>query len=215
MKLHKNVITVVKDTWSVNKVVNDKKKRMERYLLFILFFWLKGGIACECPPVKPISHELTKAYDVIFSGTVDSVSVCPSDGISSAYFTIYELYKGNVKQHQAVQFDCISSCMMSFEKNDSWIIYATYQRFDVVSVKLCSPSRKQFQSTEQDFYLATAKRSFDEERDFLRTDLGIQSFVTDEDWNKNQKEFRPHNEQPSGMNKIFLLLAFPVSHPLI
>ena len=78
---------------------------------------------------------------------------------------------------------------------------------DVAMVKLCSQSRKQFKASEQDFYLAAAQRTFEQEKEFLKTELGIQPFIKTEKWNNDQQEYKPHNEQPSGMNKIYLLLV--------
>ena len=112
-----------------------------------------------------------------------------------------------ISKELAKNFDCASSCMMSFAKNEEWLIYANYQRFDVAMVKLCSQSRKQFKASEQDFYLAAAQRTFEQEKEFLKTELGIQPFIKTEKWNNDQQEYKPHNEQPSGMNKIYLLLV--------
>jgi hypothetical protein len=178
---------------------------MKKYLLFILILQSAWLMACECPPLKPISKELANDYDIIFLGKVDSVSAT-TDGISSAYFTVEELYKGRAGKHLAVDFDGVSACMMSFAKNEEWIIYASYQRFDVVSVKLCSHSRKQVNASEQDFYAAAAQRTFAQEQDFLKSAFGIQPFIEKEAWNKEQQDLKPRNEQPSAMNKLWLLL---------
>lgn len=162
--------------------------------------------ACECPPLTPVSVEQMNAYDVVFTGRIDSISPCATNGISIAHFTIDELYKGKTAKQVNVHFDCISSCMMSLAKNEEWIIYAIYQRFDVISVKLCSHSRKYFREGKQDFYRAVSGRTYDQEKEFLRTNLGIRPFVAKEQWNKDQVEFKPHNKQPSSSSKIFLLL---------
>lgn len=163
-------------------------------------------MACECPPLSPVDQELTKNYDVIFVGKIDSLSPCSTEGIAIAYFTIHELYKGKASRRVEVHFDCSSACLMSFSKNEEWIIYAIYQRFDLVSVKLCSHSRKHFKTGEQDFYQAVSGRTFEEEQTFLKSALGEQPFIEKENWNEEQKEFKPHNTQPSNSNKIYLLL---------
>ena len=163
-------------------------------------------MACKCAPVIPIDQELVKKYDVIFMGRIDSIAPCSTNGISVAYFTISELYKGTTGKNVAVHFDCLSSCMMSFARNEEWIIYAIYQRFGVVSVKLCSHTRKHFASGEQDFYRAASKRTFEEEQSFLKNTLQLQPFTDAEQWNKDQQELKPHNEQPSNNSKIYLLL---------
>ncbi len=164
-------------------------------------------LACECPPVAPVNQETLKGYDIIFSGKIDSVSPCGTNGIAIAYFTIDELYKGKTMKQTAVHFDCLSSCMMSMAKNENWIIYANYRRFDLISVKLCSHSRKYFQASENDIYLSTAQRTYGQEKDFLNSTLGIQTFIKEEVWNSEQQELKPHNKQPSNFNKIILLLV--------
>jgi hypothetical protein len=184
---------------------------MKKYLLFILILQSAWLMACECPSIKPISKELADHYEVIFIGKVDSVSAAPSNGISNAYFTIEELYKGHTGKQVSINFDGVTSCMMSFAKNDVWIIYANYERFDVISANLCSHSRRKANATEQDFYATAAQRGFDQEHEFLKTTLGVQPFIEKETWNKDQQELKPRNEQPSAMNKMMLLfISFAV-----
>ncbi len=83
----------------------------------------------------------------------------------------------------------------------------SYQRFDVVLANLCDHNRKRTKAGEQDFYETTASRTFDQEKEFLKTELGTHSFIQDENWNKEQEELKPRNEQPSGTSKIVLLLV--------
>jgi preprotein translocase subunit SecF len=177
---------------------------MKKYLLFILILQSAWLMACECPSLEPISKELAGRYEIIFIGKVDSVAL-PIAGISSVYFTIDELYKGHTGKQVSIDFDGSTSCMMSFAKGEVWIIYANYQRFDVISVNLCSHSRKQISGT-QDFYADAAQRTFEQEQEFLKTTLGIQPFIEKETWNKEQQELKPRNEQPTAMNKMMLLL---------
>jgi hypothetical protein len=176
---------------------------MKKYLLFILTLQSAWLMACECPSLEPISKELAARYEVIFIGKVDSVAL-PTDGISSVYFTIDELYKGHTGKQVSINFDGVTSCMMSFAKNEVWIIYANYQRFDVISVNLCSHSRKQMHNAP-DFYADAAQRTFEQEQQFLKTTLGVQPFIEKETWNKEQQDLKPRNEQPSAMNKLMLL----------
>ncbi len=179
---------------------------MKTYLLFILSLRSVILMACECPGISPINKDLAKDYDVIFIGRVDSVSTFATNGISTAYFTLEELYKGNTPQQLGVDFDGVSACLMSFAKDEEWIIYANYQRFNVISVKLCSHSRKHAKEGEQDFYATAAQRTFEQEKTVLKTIFGTQPFIEKEKWNKEQQEFKPRNEQPSGINKLLLLL---------
>lgn len=180
---------------------------MKKYLFFILIMRSALLMACECPPLSPISKERCDNYDIIFIGKVDSVSTAATGGISSVYFTLEELYKGHAVKQVSLDFDAVSACMMSFAKNDEWIIYANYQRFDEISVKLCSHSRKRMNAGEQDFYATAAQRTFEQEQEFLKKTFGAQPFQEKESWNKEQEDLKPRNEQPSGMNKLMLLFV--------
>ncbi len=179
---------------------------MKKTILFLFFVLSKTVFACECPPIKPISKEACQNYDVIFAGRLDSVSACTDDGKSTAYFFINELFKGNVQDRVKLEFDCSSACMMSFLKNEEWLIYATYQRFDLMLVNLCGHSRKFFDEASQDYYQLTAQRTFQEEQQFLKITLGIHSFVKNDELSQQQNDLKSRNEQPSGINKLWLLL---------
>jgi hypothetical protein len=96
--------------------------------------------------------------------------------------------------------------MMSFAKNDEWIIYAIYQRFDLITVELCSNTRKKISDGTADFYEAASQRTFDEENKFLQQTLGIQSYAAHNELNDQQKELKPHNDQPTDLGKLWLLL---------
>ena len=192
----------VEDLGLAQRIILTMKKNI---LLFCLLF-SKLSFSCQCPTLPPISIDLCKNYDVIFYGKVDSVSACPSDGISSAYFTINELYKGATEQHVKVDFDCSSECLMNFSKNDEWIMYASYQRFNLMTVNICGHSRKFFNDGTQDIYQLAAQRTFEQEKQFLQTAIGIQPFIKNNELNEQQTEMRPHNDQPSAINKLWLLL---------
>ena len=128
-----------------------------------------------------------------------------SIGKSHVYFTIQELYKGNVEQEVDVNFDALTSCMMSFSEGEKWLIYANFQRFDDLEVSICGHSRKSFKNTEQDYYQLTAGRTFEEERLFLKELLSVQSFKIPTEIINLQNNYRPHNIQPSAINKLWLL----------
>lgn len=191
----------------MNRVVVVKQEILKKLFFFVSFIYMTTAIACDCNSLQPISKELAQVYDVIFEGKVDSVSACNAQGIAIAYFTIEKLYKGNTKQQIAIHFDCSSTCQMSFAKDDEWLIYGNYQRFDVLLVKLCEHSRKQAVAGVQDFYAVSAQRTFEQEKEFLKTTLGIQPFAQNENWNKNQEELKHRNEQPADTSKIYLLLV--------
>lgn len=181
---------------------------MKTQFLSLLFLISSSYLfSCECPALQPISKVLCKNYNVIFYGKVDSVSACDSKGMSIAYFTIKELYKGTVSQNIKVNFDCASECLMSFTKGEQWIVYGTYPKFDMLTVKLCEHSRKYFDNEKDDFYFPASNRTFEEEKQFLKNELGIQPFIVQNDLNEQQKIFKPHNDQPSDWTKLWLLLT--------
>ena len=129
------------------------------FLVVVSFF----AFACECPPIEPASKKICEQYDVIFYGKVDSIIPCGTEGIGTAYFSIISLYKGSAEQHVSVDYDCTSSCMMSFAKGEEWIIYSVYQHFDLLTVSLCSHSRKKITDGSADFYEAASQRTFSAE----------------------------------------------------
>ena len=159
-------------------------KIMKKHFLFFLLLFSNYSFSCECPALQPISKELCKNYNVIFYGKVDSVSVCGDNGISTAYFSIKELYKGAVSEKVKINFDCATSCLMSFEKGEEWIIYASFRKFDILSVNICEHSRKYFDDETKDFYSVAAQRTFQQEKLFLKTEFGIQPFIINNDLNE-------------------------------
>jgi hypothetical protein len=178
---------------------------MKTIFLFLACVFSFGVAACECPPLADLNGPSAAKYDVIFLGRVDSISPCSTQGIATAYFTIEELYKGSVTREVRVNFECASACLMSFSKGDTWLLYASYLRFDHIKVDLCSHSRKLFAEGEQDIYLMGTQRSFVDERKLLNKLLGTKSFITANELNDQQAEFKPHNVQPSAVSKLVLI----------
>jgi len=185
--------------------------------LTLLFFLLSSIhlFACDCPPLETLSKELCKKYDMIADVHADSVSACSADGSATVYFTILNLYKGSTEQHIAVRYDCRSSCMMSFAAGEEWIVYATYKSFNKLDVNMCSPSRKKITDGSADYYEVASQRSFEQEIDWLKTNLGIQAFAQHNELNDQEKEMAPHNDQPSGTGKLVLLLVSLVAMLLV
>ncbi len=178
-----------------------------KFSCFFIFLFISVSVySCDCPPIQKIDSKKLKNYDVVFYGEVDSISSCNTAGISITYLTIKELYKGNVEANVRITFDCKSSCMMSFSKGDKWLIYGVYQRFDLLTVHFCGHSRKYFPDDSQDIYSVVSQQSFDEERNYLANNLGLQNFIhRNNNLNNKQNALKPHNNQPSGLNKILLL----------
>lgn len=182
----------------------------KKTILIVLLITAKGLFSCECPPLAPVTKEIYSNYDVLFFGHVDSIAMCDSQGNSFVYFTIDELYKGNVAQHLKVSFDCSSECLMSFTAGEKWLMYTNYKRFDLLTVTICSHSRKFFDDESKDFYLLTAQRTFNQEKEFLKTTLGIQPFAQSNE-QYMQATSITRNEQPSSINKLLLLtISFAV-----
>jgi hypothetical protein len=175
--------------------------------LSIAVFFPARLAACDCPPLPSMSKTMTDEYDAIFYGKIDSVSACNTEGIATAFFSIAELYKGAVPKHVKVTFECNSDCMMSFAPGEEWIMYTKFLRFDVLKASLCEHSRKRFSDRSNDIYFITSQRSFEDEQKALNKILGQKSFKAEDDFNETHAELRPHNEQPSAMNKLWLLLV--------
>lgn len=180
---------------------------MKFKLLLISILFVSEIFSCDCPPISKIDLERIKSYDVIFVGKVDSVVNSEKEGMGKAYFLIDTLFKGTTAKTIVINFDCVSSCMMSFEKGEKWLIYAKYEKFDYAVAHFCEHSRKSFLKNEDDTYYALiAGQSFKEEIAFLLKQLGVKEFVKNNELNEMQTLYKPHNDQPSGINKIILLI---------
>lgn len=170
-------------------------------LTLLVFLATNSAFACKCAPLPTVTKEACDGYNVIFSGHVDSVSACDDKGISIAYFAIDELYKGNVMQNIKVEFDCSTSCLMSFSKGESWLMYTNYAKFDLLTVSLCSHTRKFFAEESQDIYALSAQQTFEQEKQLLKKTLGIQPFKEI----VQPGDVTGRNTQPSGMSKLILI----------
>jgi hypothetical protein len=169
------------------------------YSLFSFF-----SFSCECPPLASINKTSVDPYNVIFYGKVDSIAPCGTGGLATAYFSIKELYKGDVPANIKVDFDCSTECMMSITKGDEWLIYANSKQYGSVRVEFCSHSRKFFSKQEEDIYFLSSQRTFNDEIKLLNKLLGVHTPVSTEGRNDNT-DLQHKNDQPSGMNKIWLL----------
>ncbi len=177
---------------------------MKKTIVVLFTLFAQIVFACDCPPLNSISVKESETYDVIFFGTIDSVDACDEE-TALVYFTIQELYKGVAEQYVSVRFDCSSSCSMSFEKNEKWIVYAKYVKFNELVVVFCSHTRKYIADKEKDYYTTTSLKTFDEEQKYLQSELGIQIIVKRNVLNEQQKEMKHQNQLPSGTNTLLLL----------
>lgn len=172
------------------------------FFLFSLLIYTQT-FACICDALPPISEKQTERYKVIARGKVDSVDL----EANMFYFNITELYKGAVESEIMITFDDSSSCMMSFEKGEEWLIYANYRNFDELSVSQCEHSRKLFKNVADDYYQFNATRTFEEESDYLTTILGLKAFRTKTKINQLQTQFSHKNIQPEPKKKLVLIAA--------
>lgn len=180
-----------------------------RHIFFIIciFIAYSSARACECDPIVPVSEEVLENYNVIFYGVVDSVSSGEKSGTSVAYFKVDELYKGKLGRNVLLKFDGETDCMMSFSEGEKWLIYANFFRFDDLTVNICGHSRKFFEDSANDYYQLAAQRTFQEEKEYLEEKLKLQPIDNLNEINTLQQNFKPHNTQPSGINKLWLLLC--------
>ncbi|MFL5764024.1 MAG: hypothetical protein ACJ77K_08795 [Bacteroidia bacterium] len=179
---------------------------MGKLLAFLLIFSSFWTVACDCPPSPAVNKQEAQKYDVVFYGTVDSVFGTEKADYGKAFFTVKELYKGNCPGRFTLNFEFASACMMSFSKGEEWIIYANYEKFDLLKTNFCGLSRKLPSAGEQDLYAINGRPSFDNEELLLKASFGLQPFVKENEINKQHEEMGPRNEQPSGNGKIILLL---------
>ena len=105
--------------------------------------------------------------------------------------------------------------MMSFSKGEEWLIYSEYLKFDYLATSICSHSRKYFNDEANDFYQATAKKTFEEEKQFLKSNLNIQSFIELNELQLQNEQFKRHNTQPDPMSKLWLLIISVTSAAVI
>ncbi|CAN5906116.1 hypothetical protein BH11BAC7_BH11BAC7_33720 [soil metagenome] len=173
---------------------------MRTFCLFLFLLIAANVFACKCES-QPFTMEGIKQYELIFTGTVVAISGC--DKTSKATFTVNELYKGKCFENVAVEFDCSSSCGMSFQPGETWIIFATYKKYGEPEVNLCSHSRRKFADEKDDFYLQTSGLSFIDAATFLKKNLGIHAVNT-----KNVEAEQHHeNIRPDGSQTLLYLGA--------
>lgn len=171
-------------------------------IIFVLFF-LSGfytANACQCPATSLSIAECNK-YEIIFMGKIDSVKTC-GNNFGTAYFTVNELYKGNVTKNFKVLFECGVPCAQEFAAGDEWIIYSNYKQIDNAIMDWCSRSRKYFRIEKQDFYTVNYGNTYSQELQFLEDNLGLHRLLVE---TKNAAENR--NIRPSITTTILALVV--------
>src|SRR6185436_2562869 len=94
--------------------------------LFLFIFSFQKTFACDCE-MATVSAESISKYELIFVGKVVAISGC--DESAKANFAVEKLFRGKCFSATDVEFDCSSDCQMSFVPGQTWIIYATYEKY--------------------------------------------------------------------------------------
>jgi hypothetical protein len=169
------------------------------FALLLIFFLPRTNVsACDCVS-NPVNLETIKSAELIFMGEVVAISGC--DGTAKATFSVKELFRGKTFANETVEFDCSSSCQMSFLPGETWLIYATYKKYGESEVNFCSLSRKKFSNESDDYYTATHQMNFTEEQEWLKKNLGLQQL------NEKEPEAEQHHEniRPEGYQMLWYL----------
>ncbi|MBI2271956.1 MAG: hypothetical protein HYU69_16575 [Bacteroidetes bacterium] len=177
---------------------------MERALFFIIAILLTlYSYSCDCPPITRLSPESIKQYDAIFKGRVDSVSI--KEDKDNIWFTIQDVFKGNLSAATAVYYNNKTSCEMKMNAGEEWLIYAEYVSFGKLEVNVCSRSRKYFADEASDYYVATNGIRYVDEIDFLKTNFGTKPFAE----NDPTKAIQIKREliHPSQTQMVYWLIA--------
>ena len=178
------------------------------FLTLLLSSLLTPLFPCECPPLPDLDKNERKKYDLVFTGTVDSIAAC--DGQSAVYFSIEELYVGRATTTKQIKiyFDCSTSCEMMFAKAEKWLIYAKYSKYAHPEVEFCSRSRKYFTDATKDYYIVSSKLTFEDEIEFLRKNVGVIDLQNE---NNSTVQLQRELIKPKGTAPLFLLIFSLVS----
>jgi hypothetical protein len=172
-----------------------------RTAYFILFLFVRSiCLACQCP-VTTLSLAECNKYEIIFQGRVDSVRTC-NRNFGEAFFTVDELYKGNITKQFRILFECDVPCAQTFNPGEIWIIYTNFKQISNGKMDWCSRSRKYFKVAKQDFYTVNYGNDYDDEVKFLQDNLGLHRMTAE---TKNAAENR--NIRPDSNQMIIILVC--------
>lgn len=174
-----------------------------RFSLLLLCLAATQGVwACKCAPTALTIVECRK-FDLIVQCKILSVSAC-TDGRSIAEASVLELYKGEQTEKVSFSFDCASSCLMSFSKNETWLIYAKKNAENQFEISLCDRNRMRFTKPADDFNLTNTGISFEDEISYLKKNIGLK-LSTATDAKQSIDITQRENNDTSGINKLALL----------
>jgi len=181
-------------------------KNLRRLIFLHLFLFSIKTFACQCPPVEILSIPETRKYDIIFQAQIDSVFACIDVGTTMV--SVKEVYKGNLSASTLLYFDCVSSCQIGLNKNDTWLFYAHKLSGDKYEVRLCDRNRKLFSNDEEDYFRFQTGLSYKQEVEFLKQNIGVQSIATDENTeDKKDVTLRENRIGERPMNLMILLFS--------
>lgn len=142
------------------------------YLIALLVFATSYTIACDCPPVKPLIKNECGKFEVIALGKIELVEKCLGQN-ASAIFYISELYRGhNIQKSLEFEFDCATSCAMSFEKGEEWLLFLKSIDGKLIA-NICDRNRKNIADSTQDFYTSLLQSTLKEDISYLKENIGL------------------------------------------
>ncbi|MGC4039754.1 MAG: hypothetical protein QM710_02875 [Flavobacterium sp.] len=111
---------------------------LKKYLIWGIFICWNFSFACECKPqrIETLVQRGLSFADIIFYG-----EVIQTDTINQTYtFKIIELFKGKYTS-RIIKGDAKTSCSVSPNKNEFWIVYASLGKDKSIDISMCSPSQ--------------------------------------------------------------------------
>ena len=167
--------------------------------LFLISFFSN---ACDCATQKAFTKEnIQSTYKIVFLGKVTSLT--NHDGKSFIRFDVIEPFIGKI-QKETELLDPNSDCAISFAVGEEWLVYANFHQFGVAETNICTRSRKHFTNDSLDYFKTTFGSSFQQDKEFLEKNLGVQPFlVKDKD-----EELLSHREllKPKGYEMVWMVI---------
>lgn len=145
---------------------------MRNLFLASLLLYTAAIFACDCPPVNHLTKAECGKFEIIALGKIELIEECKAEK-TSAIFYISELYRGKNNQNSIeFEFDCASSCAMSFEKGEEWLLFLKQIDGKLIA-NLCDRNRKRFEDNSKDFNISLLRSTIDEDITFLKTNIGL------------------------------------------
>lgn len=176
--------------------------------LFLINFALlayTGLLACDCKQQSPLTIVECIKFDGILQCTIDSVSACNTKSI--AYAHTIEVYKGAQQGAVQLNFDCSSSCQMSFAKGERWLVYGKLNALHQLEMNFCDRNRKYFSASKDDYFAVNTGLSFEDEIAYLKKNIGLKVKNEQHPNGKSIDITQRENALGSGGNNLLLLLA--------